>query len=305
MSPAIEVRGLTKSYGDVHAVRGIDLSIAEGEIFGFLGSNGAGKTTTIEILEGFRTRSGGDVSVLGVDPATAPLAWREDIGIVLQESEIEGELTSTEALEAHAACFSKSRNVEEVLELVGLSDARDHRAAKLSGGQQRRLDLGMALMGDPRLIFLDEPTTGFDPGARREAWDVIRNLRTVGCTVLLTTHYMDEAQMLADRISVISSGKIIAEGTADELAAQVAATPRITWKPDAGAAVPGRFNARKDEDRLVIETHDVAEVIHQLTRWAKIEGVALHDLEIARPNLEDTYLRLISGGGESSGRNAS
>ncbi len=293
MAHAIEVRGLTKSYGDVHAVRGIDLSVAEGEIFGFLGSNGAGKTTTIEILEGFRTRTGGDVRVLGVDPATAPLTWREDIGIVLQESEIEGELTAIEAVTVHAACFAQSRNPEEVLELVGLSDARDQRAKKLSGGQQRRLDLAMALVGDPKLIFLDEPTTGFDPSARREAWDMIDNLRSLGCTVLLTTHYMDEAQLLADRISVISHGEIVARGTADELANQVAAIPRITWKPGTGPAVPGRFGAALEKDRMVIETHDVVEVVHELTTWSKAEAATLDDLEIARPTLEDTYLRLI------------
>ncbi len=301
---AIEVRGLTKSYGDVHAVRGLDLTVGQGEIFGFLGPNGAGKTTTIEILEGFRERTGGDVRVLGQDPATAPLSWREDIGIVLQESEIEGELTAREAVTMQSAYFSAPRNPDEVLELVGLADARDQRAAKLSGGQKRRLDLAMALVGDPKLVFLDEPTTGFDPSARRESWDMISALRDLGNTVLLTTHYMDEAQNLADRIAVVASGQIVAKGTADELAEQVAAVPRITWSaaPSPSApTVPDRFGAVVDGDRMVIETHDVVTVLNELTNWATDPataapgGTASHvlvDLEIARPTLEDTYLRL-------------
>ncbi len=304
---AIEVRGLQKSYGDVHAVRGLDLTVHQGEIFGFLGPNGAGKTTTIEILEGFRERTGGDVRVLGQDPATAPLSWREDIGIVLQESEIEGELTAREAVRMQSAYFATPRNPDEVLELVGLADARDQRAAKLSGGQKRRLDLALALVGDPKLVFLDEPTTGFDPSARRESWDMISALRDLGNTVLLTTHYMDEAQNLADRIAVIANGQIVAEGTSNELAEQVAAIPRITWSiptsPET-AAVPGRFGAVADGDRMVIETNDVLNVVNELTSWAAdpANGAtdALADLEIARPTLEDTYLRLTADAGEAS-----
>ncbi len=307
---AIEVRGLTKSYGDVHAVRGLDLTVPEGQIFGFLGPNGAGKTTTIEILEGFRERSGGDIRVLGQDPATAPLSWREDIGIVLQESEIEGELTAVEAVTMQSNYFAAPRNPEEVLELVGLADARDQRAAKLSGGQKRRLDLAMALVGDPKLVFLDEPTTGFDPSARRESWDMISALRDLGNTVLLTTHYMDEAQNLADRIAVIAEGRIVAEGTATELAEQVAAVPRITWSqptsPDT-PAVPDRFGAVAEGDRMVLETHDVVAVLHELTNWAadpaNDAGEALADLEIARPTLEDTYLQLTTGASGSPAKN--
>lgn len=296
MSNAIEVHGLVKSYGDAHAVRGIDLAIAEGEIFGFLGSNGAGKTTTIEILEGFRERTAGEVRVLGEDPATAPLSWREDIGIVLQESEVEPELTAIEAVTLQAAYFAEPRNPEEVLELVGLSDSADQRTRKLSGGQKRRLDLALALVGDPKLIFLDEPTTGFDPSARREAWDMISNLRTLGRTVLLTTHYMDEAQQLADRIAVIRAGKIVAEGTADQLAEQVAITPRITWRAETPVPVPDRFAAMKELDLMVIETDDVVEVIHALTGWAKDEAIDLADLKIVRPTLEETFLRLTEDG---------
>ncbi len=307
MSNAIEVRGLLKSYGEVHAVRGVNLSVAEGEIFGFLGPNGAGKTTTIEILEGFRDRTGGDVRVLGQDPATAPLSWREDIGIVLQESEIETELTALEAVRMQAAYFSEPRNADEVLELVGLDDARDHRAGKLSGGQKRRLDLAMALVGDPKLVFLDEPTTGFDPTARRESWDMISNLRDLGHTVLLTTHYMDEAQQLADRIAVIAEGRIVAEGTADQLADLVSSKPRITWTHSGeGAAVPSRFDAVSEGTKMVIETTDVVTVLHELTNWAvdnKAEAL-LDDLEITRPTLEETYLKLTATDAENPEANA-
>ncbi|MEE9416544.1 MAG: ABC transporter ATP-binding protein [Acidimicrobiales bacterium] len=295
MTNAIEIQGLVKSYGDVHAVRGIDLAIAEGEIFGFLGANGAGKTTTIEILEGFRQRTAGEVRVLGQDPATAPLSWREELGIVLQESEVEGELTALEALTLQAAYYARPRNSEEVLELVGLTESGGQRTNKLSGGQKRRLDLALALMGNPKLIFLDEPTTGFDPSARREAWEMIANLRSLGCTVLLTTHYMDEAQYLADRIAVINAGKIVAEGTASELADQVAVTPRITWKADDSVQVPEGFGAFREIESMIIETNDIVEVVHALTGWAKEQAVDLVDLDIVRPTLEDTFLQLTGG----------
>ena len=238
MTNAIDVRGLIKTYGDMTAVDGIDLEVEEGEILAFLGHNGAGKTTTIEILEGFRSRDAGEVRVLGEDPATAPLAWREQIGIVLQESEPVPELTALESLQMQAAYYTKSRDPKDVLKLVGLDDSADQRTRNLSGGQKRRLDLGMALVGDPSLVFLDEPTTGFDPSARRESWEMINALRELGHTVLLTTHYMDEAEHLADRIVVISDGVIVARGTAAELADQIEATTRITWSPVPGAELP-------------------------------------------------------------------
>ncbi|MBT8211990.1 MAG: ABC transporter ATP-binding protein, partial [Acidimicrobiia bacterium] len=231
MQSAIEVRGLVKRYGEFEAVKGIDLDVAQGEILAFLGPNGAGKTTSIEILEGFRDRDAGEVHVLGIDPQKAPLSWRERIGIVLQESEADSVLTAREAVTMQAGYYTAPRNPEEVLEIVGLTDSADVRNRKLSGGQKRRLDLAMALVGDPELVFLDEPTTGFDPSARRESWEMIESLRQLGNTVLLTTHYMDEAEHLADRIVVIGGGEIVARGTADELAEQVDATTRITWKP--------------------------------------------------------------------------
>ncbi|MEM7275922.1 MAG: ABC transporter ATP-binding protein, partial [Actinomycetota bacterium] len=206
MAAAIEVRDLHKSYGGFQAVRGVDLGVAEGEILAFLGPNGAGKTTTIEILEGYRDRDRGEVAVLGEDPATAPLSWRERIGIVLQESEPVPELTALETLEMHGAYYRNPRPAPEVLEIVGLADSADQRTRKLSGGQKRRLDLALALVGNPELVFLDEPTTGFDPSARRESWGMIEALRQLGSTVLLTTHYMDEAEQLADRIVVIAGG---------------------------------------------------------------------------------------------------
>ena len=233
METAIEVSGLSMHYGDFVAVDDIDLSVAEGEILAFLGQNGAGKTTTIEILEGFRTRTSGSVNVLGVDPQTAPLSWRERIGIVLQESEPVPELTAGEAVRMQAGYYTSPRDPDQTLELVGLADSTDQRTRKLSGGQKRRLDLALALVGDPDLIFLDEPTTGFDPSARRESWGMIEALREIGKTVLLTTHYMDEAEHLADRIVIIGAGQIVARGTAEDLADQVDARTRITWKPAA------------------------------------------------------------------------
>ena len=211
MPLAISVQDLTMRYDDFTAVDGIDLEVNQGEILAFLGSNGAGKTTTIEILEGFRKRTGGNVEVLGHDPENAPLSWRQHIGIVLQESEPVPELTAGEAVHMQAAYYENPRDPQQTLELVGLADSADHRTRKLSGGQKRRLDLALALVGDPSLVFLDEPTTGFDPSARRESWGMIEALRDLGKTVLLTTHYMDEAEHLADRIVVIGAGKISPE----------------------------------------------------------------------------------------------
>jgi len=300
MGAAIEVRDLHKSYGGRAAVGGIDLDVAEGEILAFLGPNGAGKTTTIEILEGYRTRDSGSVSVLGVDPASAPLAWRERIGIVLQESEPVAELTALESVTMHAAYYANPRDPAEVLDVVGLSDSADQRTRKLSGGQKRRLDLALALVGSPSLVFLDEPTTGFDPSARRESWTMIEALRQLGSTVLLTTHYMDEAEHLADRIVVIAGGLIVARGTADELAQQVGASTRITWRPDPGQpAPPSTIGATIADGRASIETDDVVGVLHALTSWAVENGVGLDELNVARPTLEDVYLTLTAGGDEA------
>ncbi len=292
----IEVEGLVKRYGDRVAVDGIDLHVAEGEIVAFLGPNGAGKTTTIEILEGFRTRDDGEVRVLGADPETAPLAWKERIGIVLQESEPIPELTAREAVAQQAAYYGSPRNVDEVLDIVGLTDSAGQRTRKLSGGQKRRLDLAQALVGDPELVFLDEPTTGFDPSARRESWGMIEALRGLGRTVLLTTHYMDEAERLADRIVVIAGGSIVARGTAADLAAEVNATTRITWRIGAdGRAVapPPRLGTVIDDHGMAaIATDDVTPALHTLTGWALDAGVELTDLQVRRPTLEDVYLLL-------------
>lgn len=280
-------------YGDFTAVDGVDLEVEEGEILAFLGPNGAGKTSTIEILEGFRQRSAGSVSVLGEDPATAPLSWREKVGIVLQESEPVAELTAGEAVRMQAGYYANSRNPEETLALVGLSESAETRTRKLSGGQKRRLDLALALVGNPSLVFLDEPTTGFDPSARRESWEMIDALRELGSTVLLTTHYMDEAEHLADRIVVIANGKIVARGTADELAAQVNATTQITWTPGNDEhEPPSSFNWRRTQTGALIETDDVVPTLSALTSWALDAGIDLADLNVARPTLEDVYLTL-------------
>ncbi len=298
VTTAIGVRDLKMHYGDFAAVDGIDLEVTTGEILAFLGSNGAGKTTTIEILEGFRKRTSGEVEVLGVDPERAPLSWREQIGIVLQESEPVPELTAGEAVRMQAAYYENPRNPEETLELVGLTSSADHRTRKLSGGQKRRLDLALALVGDPELVFLDEPTTGFDPTARRESWGMIEALRDIGKTVLLTTHYMDEAEHLSDRIVVIGAGKILARGTAEELADQVNAQTRISWKPDAAdPRPPDRLGARVDSTtgQVQIDTKDSLVALHELTNWATEMGVSLPELNVARPTLEDVYLQLTEG----------
>lgn len=301
MSTAIAVEGLRMEYGDFVAVDGIDLEVAEGEILAFLGANGAGKTTTIEILEGFRSRTAGSVSVLGHDPESAPRSWREHIGIVLQESEPVPELTASEAVRMQAAYYSDPRDPAETLRLVGLEDSSDQRTRKLSGGQKRRLDLAMALVGNPSLVFLDEPTTGFDPSARRESWGMIEALRDLGKTVLLTTHYMDEAEHLSDRIVVIGAGKVVARGTAEQLAEQVSARTQITWKPTpSDARPPDRLGATIDDTgRANIETTDSLVALNHLTNWALETGVSLPELNVARPTLEDIYLQLTDGGASS------
>jgi ABC-2 type transport system ATP-binding protein len=300
---AIEVRNLTKTYGDIEVVKGIDLSVEYGEIVAFLGPNGAGKTTTIEILEGFRERDGGEVSVLGQDPATAPLEWRERVGIVLQESEPTPELTAAESLSMQAGYYQDPLDPGEVLELVGLGDSGDVRTRKLSGGQKRRLDLGMALVGSPDLVFLDEPTTGFDPSARRESWGMIEALADLGKTVLLTTHYMDEAEHLSDRIVVIDGGVVVASGTAGELSAQVAARSRISWRPRPDdPALPAELASTTTElDGLtVLGGGDLLSQLNALTGWALQQGVRLDELEVRRPTLEDVFLELTTDSTDST-----
>jgi ABC-2 type transport system ATP-binding protein len=284
----IAVAGLRKAYGEVEAVRGVDLVVARGEVFAFLGPNGAGKTTTVEILEGFRERDAGEVEVLGADPATAPREWRQRIGVVLQESEVPALLTVRESLELFAGYFERSRPIDETIALVGLEAQADQRAAKLSGGQRRRLDVALALVGAPELLFLDEPTTGFDPAARRAAWEVIEGLRDLGTTILLTTHYLEEAERLADRVGIIKDGVIVAEGPPDEIGGDERRIARIRFR--APAELPEGLVARDGwvELRTATPVSDLARVCS----WADERGIDLPDLEVARPSLEDVYLDL-------------
>jgi len=276
------------------ALRGIDLEVAPGEVFAFLGPNGAGKTTTTEILEGYRERSGGEVMVLGRDPARADREWRERIGIVLQQTRMHPELTVRETIALFAGYYRAPRDVEETIELVGLTEKRGARIARLSGGQQRRLDVALALIGDPELLFLDEPTTGFDPNARRRAWDVIASLRELGKTVFLTTHYMDEAQVLADRVAIIVAGTIIAEGPPDSLGAHAATEIRVPLPGGAGPpAIPLSGSAVEQDGRsLVITTSEPARTLNELTGWALESGHDLAGIQVGSPSLEDVYLEL-------------
>ncbi|HEX6228196.1 MAG TPA: ABC transporter ATP-binding protein [Solirubrobacterales bacterium] len=280
--PVITIRGLRKSYGELEAVRDLDLDVHEGEVFAFLGPNGAGKTTTVEILEGYRKRSSGEVSVLGVDPERAGSAWRERIGIVLQGGRLDPYLTVGESLALYAGDYESPRPIDEVIEAIGLADKADERAGRLSGGQQRRLDVGMALVGDPDLLFLDEPTTGFDPQARRQAWDVIAGLRELGKTVFLTTHYMDEAQRLADRVAIIVSGEVVARGAPEELGDRDKQPATITY--------------RLDGEEVSVQTEAPVQTLNALTGWALEQGVELEGLEVSRPSLEDVYLALTRQG---------
>jgi ABC-2 type transport system ATP-binding protein len=276
--PVISIRGLHMSYGEVEAVRGIDLEVRRGEVFAFLGPNGAGKTTTVEILEGYRKRSGGEVSVLGEDPEHAGRAWRGRIGIVLQSCRLDPYLTVRESLALYAGYYDAPRPIGETIELVGLAGKADARTSSLSGGQQRRLDVGMALIGDPELLFLDEPTTGFDPSARRQAWETIAGLRDLGKTVFLTTHYMDEAQRLADRVTVIAAGEIVARGTPEDLGDRESRPARITY--------------REGGREVELETTTPVQTLNKLTGKALAEGRDLEGLEVVRPSLEDVYLEL-------------
>jgi ABC-2 type transport system ATP-binding protein len=288
----IDVTGLRMAYGDVEAVRGVDLRVQPGEVVALLGPNGAGKTTTVEILEGFRTRTGGDVSVLGADPGDPPKGWRDRVGIVLQESVVEPELTVRECLTQYAGYYARPRPVDEVMELVGLTDLADRRCGRLSGGQQRRIDVGLSLIGDPELIFLDEPTTGFDPSARRAAWQMIAGLRELGTTIILTTHYMDEAEHLADRIVVLARGEIVAEGTPGSLGGRDREAAVIAFTAPPG--LPGRFGAEQVDGRALIRAENPLPVLRELAEWADETGVQLPDLEVRRPTLEDVYLQLVA-----------
>ena len=275
---AISVHGLRKSYGGLEAVRGVDFEIEEGEVFGLLGPNGAGKTTTVEILEGYRARDAGDVTVLGHDPQRPGPEFRQRIGVVLQQSDLWPNLTVQEVHSAFAGYYRRPRGVDEVIELVGLSEKRGARVKQLSGGQKRRLDLGVALVGDPDLVFLDEPTTGFDPAARRAAWDMIRSLRSLGKTVLLTTHYLDEAEQLADRVAVLREGRIVRVGTPRELTT---------------AEVEVEIRYRRDGEDVLLRTSDATRVLHELTSEALARGEELDRLEVRRPTLEEVYLALV------------
>jgi ABC-2 type transport system ATP-binding protein len=296
--PAIEARGLVMRYGDREVLHGIDLTVPQGMVLGFLGPNGAGKTTTVEILEGYRRRTAGQASVLGMDPATGGRDLRERIGIVLQETGHNPELTVRETVRQFAGYYRRPRPIGEVIELVGLEEAADRRVRALSGGQRRRLDVGLALVGDPELVFLDEPTTGFDPAARRQAWQVIGGLRELGKTVLLTTHYMDEAQALAERVAIIAAGRIVAEGTPADLAiAQHATEIHFTLPADAGPAelprVSGEVATRGRN--VQISTDDPTHDLLALTGWAAGRGAGrLDGLTVTRPSLEDIYLALTS-----------
>ncbi len=276
-APAIEVNDLHKSYGDTEAVRGIDFRVERGEVFGLLGPNGAGKTTTVEILEGFRERSAGDVSVLGFDPQRRDRALRERVGIVLQGGGIYRQITVREAISHWAGFYPHPRDVDEVIALAGLEGKETEATRRLSGGQLRRLDFALALIGDPELIFLDEPTTGFDPAARRNAWETIRSLKRLGKTVLLTTHYLDEAQELADRVAIIKDGRILVEGAPDALGAS--GRYRVAYRNGDGSMVEH-------------ETDDPTTLLHELTHAALARGERLEALSVARPSLEDVYLEL-------------
>jgi ABC-2 type transport system ATP-binding protein len=293
----IDVRGLRKSYGEVEAVGGIDLHVDHGEVFALLGPNGAGKTTTVEILEGYRSRSGGDASVLDHDPAHQDLALKRRIGIVLQSTGVDPYLTVRETVALYAGYYPSPRDIDEVIDLVGLAEKRTTRVNKLSGGQQRRLDVAVALAGDPELLFLDEPTTGFDPNARRNAWEIVKNLAAIGKTIFLTTHFMDEAQYLADRVAVIAKGEIVAEGTPATIAGRDRMQTRIRFR-----LLDGKRPALELDDAMStgdgsweVRTDNPTKVVHDLTAWALERGQVYEALEVTQPSLEDVYIELTGG----------
>ncbi|MEP7060389.1 MAG: ABC transporter ATP-binding protein [Actinomycetota bacterium] len=292
----IEIKGLRKSYGDFEAVKGIDIHVDRGEVFALLGPNGAGKTTTAEILEGYRTRTEGTVSVLGFDPAANDLEMKARIGIVLQSTGVDPYLTVTETVDLFAGYYEHPREAAEVIDLVGLGEKREVRVNKLSGGQQRRLDVAVALAGDPELLFLDEPTTGFDPNARRNAWEIVKNLAGLGKTVFLTTHFMDEAQYLADRVAVIANGTIVAEGTPETIAGRDTMQARIRYRVPPGATPPpGHDDARTSDGSFELRVDDPTKTLHELTAWAVEHSYTFDALEASRPSLEDVYIELTSG----------
>jgi ABC-2 type transport system ATP-binding protein len=298
MRTAISVRGLTKSYGALEAVKGIDLEVSTGEVFALLGPNGAGKTTTVEILEGHRSRSGGEVDVLGFDPGRGERALKQKIGIVLQETGVERFLTIEEVVDRFRGYYPRPLPLDEIIEVVGLQEKRKTLVRRLSGGQQRRLDVAVGLAGDPELLFLDEPTTGFDPSARRNAWQMVKNLKSLGKTVFLTTHYMDEAQNLADRVAIIAGGKIVAEDTPAGLVGSSRAETAIKFRLADGAAGPPEDVAPRavvEEGVYLITTDEPMRTLHDLTGWALRAGVTLEELHVARPSLEDVYLELVEG----------
>ena len=301
--PAIEVQSLRKSYEGVERVHAIDFSVAPGEIFGLLGTNGAGKTTTIEILEGYRPRDGGQVTVLGDDPSHPTRAWRERIGIVLQESELDPLYTVRETVTQFGRYFSDSADVDETIARVGLTAKADERIGRLSGGQKRAVDVALGLIGRPELLFLDEPSTGLDPSARREMWATIGDLRDAGTTILLTTHYMDEAQHLADRLVILRAGDVVGSGTTAELSAGDGDAAVVTFRldrPDGLAAVADRLSASPSVDDGVVRLHSSAPQrdLYELLRWADGASVVLHGLEVDRPTLDDIFLRLTSSDDE-------
>jgi ABC-2 type transport system ATP-binding protein len=295
---AIVVEDLRKRYGTVEAVRGISFRVAEGDVFALLGPNGAGKTTTVEICEGFRDRTSGSVTVLGHDPAKGERSLKSRMGIVLQTTGVDVYLTVAETIELYRSAYPDPRPLDDIIELVGLEEKRDVRVGKLSGGQVRRLDVAVALAGDPELLFLDEPTTGFDPAARRGAWEVVRNLKSLGKTILLTTHYMDEAQSLADDVAIIARGEIVARGTPSTLGGRDTAATRLRFRLSGGMAeLPEALRSGAiDEDGAVqIATDDPTRTLHELTGWALQRGIRLDSLEVARPSLEDVYLEITGG----------
>jgi ABC-2 type transport system ATP-binding protein len=301
---AISVRDLSKSYGDTPAVRGINFDVAAGEVFGLLGANGAGKTTTVEILEGYRKRTAGDVRVLGTDPSRPTRAWRERIGLVLQECELDHSLTVRETVTLFASFFPNPRSVSETIELAGLRAKPDVLVGTLSGGERRRVDVALGIVGDPDLLFLDEPTTGFDPSARRDAWTMIDGLRELGKTIVLTTHYMDEAQRLADRVAIMRGGELVATGTVDEIGRTLGAgvlvrfrLPVGVWAEIVRAEVEPDIEVTGDE--VTIRTPDAQRVLYRLTSWAERERLRLDGLEVIRPRLDDMFLELMT---EEAGR---